>query len=67
MGSGDKIVDAGTFHIIKHDIKNQLTNISLIAAQLKYELKDASAEQLEYLEMIALSASRIDAILNANG
>ena len=64
MKAGDKVIDTVTFHTIKHDIKNQLTNISLVAAQLKYELKDAPADQLEYLEMIALSASKIDAILN---
>jgi len=67
MGSGNnKVVDADTFETIKHDIKNQLSNITLVIAQLKYELKDAPADQLDYLEMIALSTSKIDAILNAN-
>jgi len=66
MGSGDKIIDADAFQTIRHDIKNQLSNINLVTEQLKYELKDAPADQLDYLEMIALSTSKIDAILNAN-
>jgi hypothetical protein len=65
MGADDKGIDATTFHTIKHDIKNQLSNINLVTAQLKYEMKDAPSDQLEYLDMIALSTSKIDAILNS--
>ncbi len=65
MGADDKVIDARTFHIIKHDIKNQLSNINLVTEQLKYEMQNAPADQLDYLEMIVSSTSKIDAILNS--
>jgi len=58
------IADAEAFKLLKHDIKNQLSNINLGLSQLKFELTEANAECLDYLEMIALSVKKIDDLLN---
>jgi hypothetical protein len=63
MEPGGKGIDAGTLRTIRHDIKNQLSNINLALGQLKYEMQNASPDQQEYLEMIAASAAKIDTIL----
>jgi two-component sensor histidine kinase len=67
MEPADKSSEAQTLRTIKHDIKNQLSNVNLVLAQLKYDMKDAPADQLEYLEMMAESIIKIDAILNSAG
>jgi nitrogen-specific signal transduction histidine kinase len=50
---------------LKHDIKNQLSNIYLALEQLKYEIPDPSADCLFYLDTIATSSTRINTILNS--
>jgi hypothetical protein len=63
MESADKGIDAESFHILKHDIKNQLSNIILLLDQLKYEMRNDDPELLQYVEMIASSTIRIDVLL----
>jgi len=65
MGAEDKAIDAKTMFTIKHDIKNQLSNIIMILEQLKHEMQHAPADQLDYLDMIGISAKKIDTILNS--
>ncbi len=65
MDEGGKDIDAQVFRTIKHDIKNHLSTISMVIDELKYEMANAPADQLEYLNMIAQSAIKIDAILKS--
>ena len=59
----DKATDAEAMRTLRHDIKNQLSNINLLIGELKYELTDASPDCLMYLDMIDKSAIKIDEIL----
>jgi nitrogen-specific signal transduction histidine kinase len=45
---------------LRHDIKNQLSGITLALAQLKYEIQDPNEDCLTYLDMIATSCDRIN-------
>ncbi|HMG10113.1 MAG TPA: hypothetical protein VK609_16480 [Mucilaginibacter sp.] len=49
---------------LKHDIKNQLSNIYLALEQLKYEMPDATADCLFYLDTISISSSQINTLLD---
>jgi nitrogen fixation/metabolism regulation signal transduction histidine kinase len=49
---------------LKHDIKNQLSNIHLALEQLKYELPDISEDCLFYIDTISTSSTKINDLLN---
>ena len=49
---------------LKHDIKNQLSNIILALSQLQFELPDASTDQQYYLDTINDSCKKINQLLN---
>jgi nitrogen fixation/metabolism regulation signal transduction histidine kinase len=49
---------------LKHDIKNQLSNIYLALEQLKYEMPEATADCLFYLDTISTSSIQINNLLN---
>ena len=59
----DKVVNNEAMRILRHDIKNQLSNISLIIGELKFELKAAPADCLMYLDMLEKSVGSIDEML----
>jgi len=59
----EKAIDAATMRVLRHDIKNQLSNITLVIEELKYELKDASPDCIMYLDMLSQSALNIDELL----
>ena len=48
---------------IKHDIRNQLSNINLAIEQLRYEITDASFDSVFYLDTIATSCEIINVLL----
>ncbi|HVW97184.1 MAG TPA: hypothetical protein VHA56_14530 [Mucilaginibacter sp.] len=48
---------------LKHDVKNQLSNILLAIEQLRYEIEDPSADCIFYLDSISLSSAKIDTLL----
>lgn len=50
--------------VIKHDIKNQLSNISLALEQLRYEIPDQTEDCQYYLNTIYGSVKKINTILN---
>ena len=50
---------------VRHDIRNQLSNINLLIEQLRYELKEAPQDQVDYLDMLANSMEKIDSILKS--
>jgi hypothetical protein len=63
----DKAQPAGindqTMRALKHDIKNQLSNILLAIEQLRYEIPEPTADCMFYLDSISLSSATIDALL----
>ncbi|MDB4918681.1 hypothetical protein [Mucilaginibacter sp.] len=63
----DKAQPAGinnqTMRALKHDVKNQLSNILLAIEQLRYEIPEPTADCMFYLDSISLSSARIDALL----
>jgi nitrogen fixation/metabolism regulation signal transduction histidine kinase len=49
---------------LKHDIKNQLSNIHLALEQLKYELPDINEDCMFYIDTISTSSTKINDLLN---
>lgn len=52
------------FYKLKHDIKNQLSNIQLALEGLKYDIEDKEADLSIYMYTLDQSAKKIDALLN---
>ena len=50
-------------NLLKHDIRNQLSNINLALDQLRYEMTDASADASFYIDFIANSCETINVLL----
>ncbi|MFD2872555.1 hypothetical protein ACFS5N_08760 [Mucilaginibacter ximonensis] len=63
--SADKGLDAETFKMLRHDIKNQLSNIHLALDTLKYEVAEPSEDFLYCLESVFTSAAKINELINA--
>jgi nitrogen-specific signal transduction histidine kinase len=49
--------------VLKHEIRNQLSNVQLALDQLNYEIPDASPDCTFYIEAIAMSCAKIDSLL----
>ena len=50
---------------LRHDIRNQLSNINLAVEQLKYEIPDDAGSDSEFLiNTIAMSCAKINVMLN---
>jgi hypothetical protein len=49
--------------VLKHDIRNQLSNIQLALEQLRYEVPGAPADCIFYMDAIAISCAKINALL----
>jgi nitrogen-specific signal transduction histidine kinase len=50
---------------LRHDIRNQLSNINLAVEQLKYEIPDdAGSDSAFYISTIATSCTMINTLLN---
>ncbi len=49
--------------LIKHDIKNQLSNIHLALDTLKHEVDDKTGDVKFCMDTIAASAAKIDSLL----
>jgi hypothetical protein len=52
-----------TMRALKHDVKNQLSNILLAIEQLRYEIKEPTEDCIFYLDAISMSSARIDGLL----
>lgn len=48
---------------LRHDIRNQLSNIQLSVEELKHEMPGDSPDIAFYIETIATSCARINALL----
>ena len=60
---GDKRAKSDELTILRHDIRNQLSNIQLVVEELRYEIIDPSAEIIVYLDMIASCCTNINVLL----
>jgi nitrogen-specific signal transduction histidine kinase len=50
---------------LRHDIRNQLSNINLAVEQLKYEIPDDAGSDSEFLiNTIAMSCAKINGLLS---
>ncbi len=59
----DKVVNNEAMRTLRHDIKNQLSNMNLIIGELKFELKSANTDCHMYLDMLEKSVESIDEML----
>jgi len=50
---------------VRHDVRNQLSNIQLALEQLKYEVTDPTEDYLFYVDTIAISCNKINAIMKS--
>ena len=59
-----KPLDADMFFKLKHDIRNQLSNIQLAIEGLKFETEGQEGDYDFYISSLAQSAKKIDQLLN---
>jgi hypothetical protein len=59
----DRATGPDDLTVLKHDIRNQLSNIQLVIEELRYEIVEPSADVLVYLDMIASSCTNINVLL----
>jgi nitrogen-specific signal transduction histidine kinase len=64
MGANDEKDDAEAMRKLRHDIKNQLSNIHLALEQLRYEIPNPTSDCLFYMDTIEISSIRINTLLN---
>jgi signal transduction histidine kinase len=60
----NKTVDTETLRIIKHDIKNELSNIHLALEALQYEIQNPTEDHTFFLNTINNSTLKIDELIN---
>lgn len=60
----DSTEESESLRMLKHDIKNQLSNIILAVSQLEYELPDKNSDQQFYLDTISDSCKKINTLLS---
>ncbi|MGY4537452.1 nitrogen-specific signal transduction histidine kinase [Mucilaginibacter sp. UYNi724] len=65
MGESEqnKAVSSDAMDMLKHDIKNQLSNIYLALEGLRYEVEDKGGDLELYMDSITQSAQKIDKLL----
>jgi nitrogen-specific signal transduction histidine kinase len=59
----NKLISSEAFEMLRHDIKNQLSNIQLALEGLKYEIEDKGEDLDLYMDSMAQSAKKIDKLL----
>jgi nitrogen-specific signal transduction histidine kinase len=64
MGANEEKDDAEAMRKLRHDIKNQLSNIHLALEQLRYEIPNPTSDCLFYMDTIEISSIRINTLLN---
>lgn len=60
--AAEENTDKGT-GVFKHDVKNQLSNISLALEQLRFEIPDQNEDCKYYLDTIFTSCKKINSLL----
>ncbi|MDB5030188.1 hypothetical protein [Mucilaginibacter sp.] len=61
----DKPVDTETMRMLRHDIKNQLSNIHLALETLRYEIPHPTPDCTFCIETIFSGAEKINDLLNS--
>ncbi|MFD0766737.1 histidine kinase dimerization/phospho-acceptor domain-containing protein [Mucilaginibacter lutimaris] len=66
MGEGEKNMPLSqeAVDMLRHDIKNQLSNIYLALEGLRYEVEDQNGDLDLYMDSITQSAQKIDKLLS---
>lgn len=59
-----KPISAEALRTLRHDIRNQLSNIIMSVEQLRYELPDMSDDCAFYMNTVSDSCSRINRLLD---
>ena len=59
----DKTIDAETLLVMRHDIKNQLSNIHLALETLRYEIANPTEDFTFCIDIIFTSAAKINELL----
>jgi len=62
-----KPVDEQALRTLKHDVKNQLSNINLAIEQLRYELDNPTEDCIFYMDTIAASCTAINNMMKDVG
>lgn len=62
-----KTVGEQALSTLKHDVKNQLSNINLAIEQLRYELENPTADCIFYMDTIATSCTAINNMMKNIG
>jgi nitrogen-specific signal transduction histidine kinase len=66
MGLDNKNKDTEqALRLLKHDIKNQLSNIHLALEQLRYEVENPNTDCLFYMDTISMSCTKINSLLKS--
>jgi len=63
MAGANNDNDEKAIATLKHDIKNQLSSITLVLEQLKHEGPTISEDYFTYLRMLETSAKTIDELI----
>jgi nitrogen fixation/metabolism regulation signal transduction histidine kinase len=63
----NKLVDEQALRTLKHDVKNQLSNINLAIEQLRYELENPTTDCIFYMDTIASSCTAINNMMKNIG
>nr|WP_294940775.1 hypothetical protein [uncultured Mucilaginibacter sp.] len=63
-GNPGNMPDEEALLTLKHDIKNQLSNITLAIEGLRYEVGDIGGDMGLYIESMLTSAQKIDRLLD---
>lgn len=63
-GTTGNMPDADALLMLKHDIKNQLSNLHLAVEGLRYEVEDLGGDMGLYIESMLKSAQKIDRLLD---
>jgi len=59
----DRSTEPNELIVLRHDIRNQLSNIQLVIEELRYEIINPSADVIVYLDMIASCCININVLL----
>jgi hypothetical protein len=63
LAAEDKPANGEDLRMMKHDVKNQLSNIHLAIEQLRYEVENPTEDCVFYMDTIATSCAKIDSLI----
>jgi hypothetical protein len=63
----DKPIDEETLRMLRHDIKNQLSNIYLSLENLRFEISNPNEDTSFCMDTILVSATKINELLKLIG